>query len=476
MLFPRPSNSKSVWSETLRSLSLKIFLWFCLAIAVSATAFILAALFFPSQTLIVQAKNFFTYKVTNAGQVAVRVYEQDGPEALARFLERLHDTTSFKLYLLNSEGTGLNTSDLPAGAMLLTQKALSADTLQITKVATQPLVARKLLGKDHRVYVVMLQMPYGMNHFTVKMFRPFAIRIVAALLASVVVCLLMTRYLTAPIRKLKAAVRRLSQGDLHVRVAEGLGRRKDEIAALGQDFDTMASRIESLMKAQERLFREIAHELRSPLTRLNVALEICRKHTDEHAKRFLDRIALETDKLSLLITQLLTLSRLDNADVTLQKKPVALEKLIGRIAQDANFEGEATNCAVVFKCRNTCTLPADGNLLRSAIENVIRNALRFAPNGTRVEVTQSIRKDNTGAKAVVCVRDFGPGVPPGSLKDLFKPFFRADEVKGRTSESAGLGLAIAMRAVHMHNGLILARNADDGGLVVEIRLPVKKNV
>ena len=264
----------------------------------------------------------------------------------------------------------------------------------------------------------------------------------------------------------------MAQGDLHVRVAEGLGRRKDEIAALGKDFDTMASQIESLMKSQERLFREIAHELRSPLTRLNVALEICRKHADENANRFLNRIALEIDNLSLLITQLLTLSRLDNADLTLQRKPVVLENLIGRIAQDASFEGETCDCAVVFECRDRCTLPADGNLLRSAIENVIRNGLRFTPNGTQVEVTQSIQKDNIGAKAVICVRDFGPGVPPGNLQNLFKPFFRADDIKVRTSESAGLGLAIAMRAVHMHNGLIMARTADDGGLIVEIRLPV----
>jgi two-component system sensor histidine kinase CpxA len=443
---------------------------------VSVTAFILMALFFPSQTLFVQAKNFFAYKVTNAGQVAVRVYEQEGPEELARFLTRLHQTTSFKLYLLNSAGGGLNTYELPAGANLLAQQALSSDTVQIAQVATQPLIAKKISGNDHRVYVVMLQMPYGMNHFATEMSQSFVIRIAVALLASVAICLLLARYLTAPIRKLKSAVRRLAQGDLGVRVADGLGRRKDEIAALGRDFDTMASRIESLMKAQERLFRDIAHELRSPLTRLNVALEICRNHTGQEANRFLDRIALETDKLSLLITQLLTLSRLDNADVTLQRKPVVLEKLVGRIAQDASFEGESRDCAVRFECRDKCTLPADGNLLRSAVENVIRNALRFTPNGTKVEVMQSLQHDDAGAKAIVSVRDFGPGVPPGNLKHLFKPFFRSDDVKVQTSESAGLGLAIAMRAVQMHNGLIMARNADSGGLIVEIRLPVDKTV
>ncbi|MGD9006289.1 MAG: ATP-binding protein [Desulfobacteraceae bacterium] len=456
----------------MKSLSLKIFLWFCLAMVVSGIAFVLVAMFFPSRTIMVQAKNFFTYKVTNAGQVAVNVYEENGSEELTRFLNRLREITSFELYLLNSKGVGLNASNLPGGADVLMQKTLSTDTVQIANLATQPLVAKKLMGTDKRAYVFMMQMPHGMNHFAAEMSHTFILRILAALLASGVVCLLMTRYLTAPIRKLKSAVRHLAQGDLHVRVAESLGRRKDEIAALGRDFDAMAGRIESLMKAQERLFREIAHELRSPLTRLNVALEICRKHTNENTHRFLDRIATETDNLSLLITQLLTLSRLDNADLTLQRKPVVLENLIGRIAQDASFEGETRDCAVVFECRDRCTLPADGNLLRSAIENVIRNALRFTPNGTQVEVSQSIQRNKNGTKAVLSVRDYGPGVPPGNLQNLFKPFFRADDVKVRTSESAGLGLAIAMRAVHMHNGLITARNADDGGLIVEIRLPV----
>ena len=441
---------------------------------VSGVAFILVALFFPSQTIIVQVKNYFTYKVTNAGQAAVRVFEDDGPKELAKFLAHMKAITSFDLYLLTSEGIGLSARNLPDGARDLLRQALASETVQIQDLAKHPLVAKKLIGESGKTYVVMLQMPMGISRYAAKMSHTFALRILAALLASGIVCLLMARYLTSPVRKLQSAVRRLAQGDLRVRVAAELGRRKDEIAILGKDFDTMAAQIESLMRAHERLFREIAHELRSPLTRLNVALEITRKHTDEKAKRFLDRIALETDNLSLLITQLLTLSRLENADLTIQKQPVVLEKLVARIAQDASFEGEARDCAVVFECRDRCTLNADGNLLRSAIENVIRNALRFTPNGTQVEVTQTLGRDKNGTRVVLCVRDFGPGVPPGNLQKLFEPFFRADDVKVRTSESAGLGLAIALRAVHMHNGLIMARNAEDGGLIVEIRLPVDK--
>jgi two-component system sensor histidine kinase CpxA len=456
----------------LRSLFLKIFLWFWLAMVASGIAFILVALFFPSQTIIVQAKNYFTYKVTHAGQVAIRVFEEDGPKELDKFLARMKVITSFDLYLITSEGIGLQTKKLPNEALALLPQTLASETIQIRDLATSPLVAKKIVSDSGRTFVVMLQMPMGIIQYAARMSNTFALRILAALLASGIVCLLMARYLTSPVRKLQSAVRRLARGDLHVRVAAELGGRKDEIAILGRDFDSMAAQIESLMKAHERLFREIAHELRSPLTRLNVALEISRKHTDNNAKRFLDRIALETDNLSLLITQLLTLSRLENADLTVQRTPVVLEKLVARIAQDASFEGETRDCAVVFECRDRCTLNADGNLLRSAIENVVRNALRFTPKGTQVEVTQTLTQGKAGTRAVICVRDFGPGVPPGNLRKLFKPFFRADDVKVRTSESAGLGLAIALRAVHMHNGLIMARNAKDGGLIVEIRLPV----
>jgi signal transduction histidine kinase len=297
-------------------------------------------------------------------------------------------------------------------------------------------------------------------------------RFMAALLASGLVCLLMVKYLTSPIRKLQAAVRKFAHGDLGVRVTPRIGRRQDEIADLGRDFDTMAARIESLMHAHENLLRDVAHELRSPLTRLNVALEIARKHGNAQMAGFLDRIGTEAQQLSHLITQVLVLSRLENTDVERHLEPICLERLIERIARDANFEGQILTSSVTFHCKQSVTLTADGSLVHSAIENVVRNAMRFSPAGSQVEITQKVEETQGESIAVVMVSDLGPGVPPEALEDLFKPFFRVAGKLGRPGGGAGIGLAIAYHAVNLHSGTIRAMNRPSGGLTVEIRLPV----
>jgi two-component system sensor histidine kinase CpxA len=309
-------------------------------------------------------------------------------------------------------------------------------------------------------------------HLLKQMASAFVFRFSAGLLASGVVCFLLIRYLTSPIRKLQSAVRRFSLGNLTVRVAPKLGSRQDEIADLGRDFDIMAARIETLMHAHERLLRDAAHELRSPLTRLNVALEIARKHSDDQMLGFLDRISIEAQKLSRLITQVLSLSRLENIDVELRMEPVCLEKLIDRIVQDANFEGQNQDTTISFKREQPVTFKADGQLMHSAIENVVRNALRFSPAGSAVEIVQSVEIHEARSMAVVTVSDSGPGVPPEVLTELFKPFFRVAGKQERSSNGAGIGLAIANRAVNLHHGTISAVNRSNGGLKVEIRLPL----
>lgn len=257
-----------------------------------------------------------------------------------------------------------------------------------------------------------------------------------------------------------------------MRVAPRIGRRQDEIADLGRDFDTMAMRIDSLMHAHENLLRDVAHELRSPLTRLNVALEIARKHGNAQMAGFLDRISAEAQQLSHLITQVLVLSRLENIEVERHLEPICLEFLIDRIVRDANFEGQIHTSSVTFHCKHNATLTADGRLVHSAIENVVRNAMRFSPAGSQVEITQTVEETQGKSIAVVMISDQGPGVPPEALKDLFKPFFRVAARQGRPSGGGGIGLAIAYHAVNLHRGTIRAINRPNGGLTVEIRLPM----
>ncbi len=457
----------------MRSLSLKIFLWFWLAVLVGSLAFAAVAAWLPSQTFIGRAAKYFAFNLATTGRMGVDLYEQNGPTALETFLEGIETISAFKLYVLTEQGAALRATPLPPGALALAQRAMSAGSVQAQDWTTHPLIAQQVISGSGQAYVILLELPAGLVQLLAQMSRALVLRFVAALSASGLVCLLMVRYLTSPIRKLQAAVRKFARGDLSVRVASKIGSRQDEIADLGRDFDSMAARIETLMHAHERLLRDVAHELRSPLTRLNVALEIALKHSDAQMTAFLGRISVEAQQLSRLITQVLALSRLENIEVELHLEPVCLEKLIERIVKDANFEGQPQEFSVAFQLEQGITLMADGRLMHSAIENVVRNALRFTPPGSQVEIDQAVHTLEGISTAVVSIADHGPGVPQEALKDLFNPFFRVPDKQGRTSGGAGIGLAIAFHAVSLHRGVIHAMNRPNGGLCIEIRLPIE---
>jgi two-component system sensor histidine kinase CpxA len=256
------------------------------------------------------------------------------------------------------------------------------------------------------------------------------------------------------------------------------------MAELMRDFDRMAERLENLVTAQSRLLTDISHELRSPLARLNVALELARQRSGADARSALDRIDRETNRLNELIQRLLTIARLEAGDESIEKHPVYLEQIINEIAKDAAFEAQSRRCQVQATIVDDCVVMGSASLLHSAIENVVRNAVRYTEEGTSVEVRleQGVRLPNSGAglnhervgnaEAVVRVTDSGPGVPEDALDKLFRPFYRIDDARGRQTGGVGLGLAITDRAVRLHGGTIRVSNRPQGGLMVEIRLPL----
>jgi two-component system sensor histidine kinase CpxA len=282
--------------------------------------------------------------------------------------------------------------------------------------------------------------------------------------------------LTSPIVRLRAATQQLASGDLTARAGMPGSRRHDEMAELMRDFDRMAERLENLVNAQSRLLTDISHELRSPLARLNVALELARQRSGTEASSALDRIDRETNRLNQLIQRLLTIARLEAGDESIEKIPVHLEQIIGEIAKDAAFEAQSRGCQVEATIVDDCVVVGSPGLLHSAIENVVRNAIRYTHDGTSVEVRleQGVgQRNGTGAaEAVVRVTDSGPGVPEDALDKLFRPFYRIDDARGRQTGGVGLGLAITDRAVRLHGGTIKVSNRPQGGLMVEIRLPL----
>jgi two-component system sensor histidine kinase CpxA len=296
-----------------------------------------------------------------------------------------------------------------------------------------------------------------------------ALPIVIAALISGLVALLLARYLTAPIGKLRAASRRLAEGDLDQRVRPALGKRKDELADLAQDFDYMAGRLQSLVTAHKQLLRDASHELRSPLARLQVALGLTRQRAGDELQTQLDRMEKEIEQLNELIGQLLSLARLEARTVDIAREPLDLASVLEAVVADAAFEAKAKNRDVRLVSSTPVTVVANAALIHSAIENVLRNAIAYTAEGTSVDIALS--RDERPGFCAISVRDHGPGIPQDMLTRIFEPFARVGEARDRQSGGYGLGLAIADRAVRLHGGSIRATNNPNGGATLRIELP-----
>jgi two-component system, OmpR family, sensor histidine kinase CpxA len=285
------------------------------------------------------------------------------------------------------------------------------------------------------------------------------------------ICFLLTRHITSPLFELRKGAEAIAVGNLTARVPGSLRDRRDEIGQLGRDFDRMAERLESLVDSQRRLLRDVSHELRSPLSRLLVAQGLARRASAEEMPELLDRIGLETKRLDGLIGQLLTLARIESGSQAAAGSCIDLTALVQEVVSDADFEARAQSRHVGVIAFEGCTVWGSEELLRSALENVVRNGVRFTRDGTAVDV--AIRRERD--RAVIRVRDRGPGVPETMLSDIFLPFNRGRTIHGPRDDGSGLGLAIAHRAVAATGGKIGAMNAADGGLIVDIEVPFLPN-
>jgi two-component system sensor histidine kinase CpxA len=297
-----------------------------------------------------------------------------------------------------------------------------------------------------------------------------ALPLILAALVSGLVCLLLARYLTAPLDRLRRATEAYAAGDLGARVAPTLGTRKDEIADLAHAFDHMAQRLQELMASQRQLLSDVSHELRSPLARLQVALGLARQRVTGQADTEFDRIEHETERLNDLIGQLLSLARLEASVAPATREPVDLAELLASIASDADYEAHASHRRVAIIRSEPAVIQGEARLLHSALENIVRNAVRYTPEGTGVSLSLERERGNPDSWRIV-IRDQGPGVPEEMLPRLFEPFVRVDNARDRASGGYGLGLAIAQKAVRLHGGEVTARNEPAGGFSVVVTLP-----
>jgi signal transduction histidine kinase len=293
------------------------------------------------------------------------------------------------------------------------------------------------------------------------------IPLLSGLAASLIFAALLAWYFAKPIRGLSRAFDAVAQGDLSVRLSAEMGGRRDELADLGRDFDSMAQRVQDLMDGQRRLFHDVSHELRSPLTRMQVAIGLARQQP-ERGEQALSRVERESVRMDQLVSELLTLARLESGMSAYEQEEIALGEFVDNIVEDSRVEAEAKHCKLSLDETGAEGVLVAGSpeLLRRCVENVLRNAIRHSPEDGEVRVTLR----TAGAKRVeISILDQGDGVPEMALAKIFQPFFRGTEADG--AKGYGLGLAIAQRVVAMHDGSILARNADKGGFNVVIGLP-----
>jgi two-component system sensor histidine kinase CpxA len=275
-----------------------------------------------------------------------------------------------------------------------------------------------------------------------------------------------------PLVRLRKAARELAEGNLAARVevspAQRVRPHSDEFEGLAYDFNHMAERLESLVAAQRLLLRDVSHELRSPLSRLSVALELAREDAGPALESHLTRIEREGEKLNQLIGELLALSSMESLDRATAFKTVSLNQLCRQLLPDAEYEAQRRPCTVVFEESSECTMEGDWGLLYRAIENVVRNAIRYTQPGTQVTLRLRKAAEESTDGTIIEVIDHGPGIPTGDLEHIFRPFYRSDHARSATTGGFGVGLAITERAIRLHGGTVRAINREGGGTCIQM--------
>lgn len=452
----------------MKSLFFKIFISFWVAQALFLVLAIVVMLAFRPQRNATW-ENLRSTALTDA----IDAYQHGGVQEARDYMESLQSRQHVRVYVFDEQGNEISGRSSPGWAEHVAAGRPLPPRPGMIFPRPQILTESKASDDGKHLYTIAMELPPGPRVF----FGPWGIPVpglIIFVLSSGIVCYFLARYMTKPVVRLRAATQRLAAGDLSARAGVANSKGHDEIAGLIRDFDTMAARLESLVKAQSRLLNDISHELRSPLARLNVALGLARQRSGPENSSMLERIELEAGRLNELIGRLLTLARMEDGEQRIPSTPVLLDEVLLTVAEDAEFEAQARHCHVRAEIApGSWAVQGDASLLHSAVENVVRNAIRYTREGSTVDIHL---EKSAAMEAILRVSDCGDGVPPDALEKLFQPFYRLDDARGRQTGGVGLGLAITERAVRFHGGRVTATNRAEGGLMVEIRLPLLPSI
>jgi len=402
--------------------------------------------------------NTFSRGIIRITQRAQQALQMEGRKGLRDELLNIPRMTRSYIYIVDAEGQEMLGRD---GALdQLVDRGTPMDTVDFQDAA----------GNKYTILTVNRSPPATL---LAPGPRGTALRLVAAAAISALISYFLARSLVTPLEELRRASRKIAAGDLATRVSKTMPARHDEIGQLATDFDVMTSRLQAMQQANQRLMQDVSHELRSPLARLSVALEIARKKGAGEIEAEIDRIALESDRLESLVNDVLGMLRESSETVPQIDETLDLSALLSDLVEVVNYEVAEGQPGILWQQPACCEFLGDRELLWRAMENLLRNALRYNRSARGVALDLAINRRKS--RVILSVRDYGCGVPEAELEKIFEPFYRVQESRDRGSGGHGLGLSIAANAVQRHGGSIRAENAEGGGLRVIISLPLDRD-
>ena len=458
-------------------IAIKIFLAFWLTFFLVVTGFSVLVDLFRQQDHLQQIGTFQQRQLQQHIDQIHTIYQRRGLQGLQRFSQDIEQNRGTTLFLLDSAGKDLLNRGVPSTVQdfFVTNRHLNRPHMQLRE-------QRLLLGPQNFADTspptqVLLWLPKA-NHeaFTLSSLwqdRYARWRIALGLILSGIISLILSLSLTRPLHRLKRAASRLGQGRFEMNDINAVAMRKDEIGTLAKEFSQMATRLHNALESQQRLLRDVSHELRSPLTRLQVAIGLASRQgvSDQQAMQVsFERMDAECERLNALIGEVLALARADSGIEQNTRREFDLVATLHALTSDARFEAQAHQKDVKLSAPQRLIFLGDEHALASAVENIVRNAIHY----TRENTTVHIQLQNRAQGICITVKDAGPGVPEAELSKIFVPFYRVSEARERPSGGTGVGLAIAARVVQQHDGKIEARNHSNGGLEIAILLPQKK--
>ena len=385
-----------------------------------------------------------------------------------------HSQPSDGISLTSSDGRLLCGDLKTPGLQQLIAGAVAGKKRTTRDFSLYQVIAVPITGPDGSQYVLLVK-----SHYSSVLHVFGSVPGSKTIEVSAVVTFFLAILIVLPLRRLRAAARQIADGNLNARVNAGFFSRilarinlRDDIDGLMRDFNAMAERLQSLVTAQKLLLRDVSHELRSPLARLAIALELAKDGPADKIPLHLERIERESLRLNSLIGHILSFSYIESLRDLRHSVDLSLNTLVQDLLPDVQYEAEGRDLRIVTSTPRDLIVTGDSDMLRHAVENIVRNAIRYSPTGGTVEINIDQAEKDGRLGAVLRISDTGPGVAEEKLNLILNPFYRAEDSRRGSTSGFGIGLAIADRAAHLHAGQIIARNRKGGGLVVEMSLPL----